>query len=312
VIEEETVLIIGAGGSMPYHFPSGQTLLEDVCERCANPNEKSPLVQLGVPPPNIVEFVNALARSGAGSVDEFLEHRPDFIKVGRLAIAQSLIRFENDENLFAPSLTNDQHWYKYLFSKMRSSFEDFNHNKVSFVTFNYDRSLEQYLGTVLGNLHGKSDDEVGEKLSQMDFIHVHGQLGYLPWQGEDDQARIRTYGNVVTADHVERAASTIRIISEASEADESFAEARQLINSARFVYFLGFGYNPKNLERLQVGDRAGSVYGTAYERTLLEIETICEDSDKALRIDHLIPKTIVPFFRENIDISKGRFRKDDA
>ncbi len=82
------------------------------------------------------------------SIDAFLEFRNDYAEIGRRAIADALIRYERDDLLWP----DDRHgtidnWYAYLFNKLVKGirFEAFNSLPISFVTFNYDRSLSYFL-----------------------------------------------------------------------------------------------------------------------------------------------------------------------
>ena len=135
----------------------------------------------------VAKFCDALLLSGTESVDAFLEHRSDYLGVGKAAIAWALIPYERLRYLFEswtrPS-RDQADWYQYLFSRMSSDtpFEKFGENKLSIVTFNYDRSLEMYLVTALENSYDKRRDEAVNVLAQIPVIHVHGQLGALPWQ----------------------------------------------------------------------------------------------------------------------------------
>lgn len=73
-------------------------------------------------------------------------------------------------------------WYQYFCDKLNTSFEEFDQNKISIITFNYDRSLEHSLFTALKNSYAKNDRDCASKLKNIPIVHVYGQLGYLPWQ----------------------------------------------------------------------------------------------------------------------------------
>ena len=48
--------------------------------------------------------------------------------------------FETEEKLYHPDPQRGGDWYEYLSGKLNSSFEEFGENKLSIITFNYDRS----------------------------------------------------------------------------------------------------------------------------------------------------------------------------
>ena len=93
MIKRKTVLILGAGASMHLAFPSGRQLVTKVIDGLRQENYQ--LFQIlracGFPAPDITGFRDALERSGRSSVDVFLEHRPEFLPLGKTAIAGLLM-----------------------------------------------------------------------------------------------------------------------------------------------------------------------------------------------------------------------------
>jgi len=49
--------------------------------------------------------------------------------------------YEDEEKLFQNDPLRGGGWYEYLFGKLKATFEEFGQNKLSVITFNYDRSL---------------------------------------------------------------------------------------------------------------------------------------------------------------------------
>ncbi len=266
MIKVPTVLILGAGASMPYGFPSGQGLLDLICE---GENDFKRLVSNSVPTPirKVSSFIQALEEADPESIDVFLANNPEFEKVGKACIAAILLPRESETQLKRRwrSLRLQKkkselggHWYKYLSNLLHAntSFEEFHKNKLSIITFNYDRSLEHYLFTTLrANFHKKHPEEHVEKINAIKIIHIYGQLGYLPWQisngpnipfgllpRPDESSKIST---------IQCAIKGIKTMSENFEKDNPQVKlARQLMSQAIKIYFLGFGYHPFNLEML--------------------------------------------------------------
>jgi hypothetical protein len=189
-----------------------------------------------------------------------LNRRPDFLEVGKFAIAYCLMPFEDEAKLYQPTGARGGDWYEYLTTKLDAPFEQFGENKLSIITFNYDRSLEHYMLTALQNLHGRSFEECANKLARIPIIHVYGQLGKdpyprpncHPYRPERDR-----YASIV------RAAAGITLLHEKAS---QLQEAQELLRAARRICFLGFGYHPLNVERLTISsDAIGSknVFGTA-------------------------------------------------
>lgn len=293
MIKQETVFVIGAGASMPFGFPSGERLLELVCQGLQSEDHFNQLQNVGFSKEEIIAYQKALFNSGRTSVDQFLEHRLDLIDIGKHSIAQVLIGYESSNSLFG--MGSSGNWYKYLFGIMNSSFERFHENKISFITFNYDRSLEQFLFLALKNSYGKSDIEVAEKLKSLNIVHVHGQLGDLPLLG----ANTRNYDTVRTKTSIEQAAAQIRIIHEGIDADEDeqFVRAQKLIRKAKRVFFLGFGYHPVNLSRLNINDSKATFYGTAMGLSLHERAAIQHITLDRISHTNLHDTDIISLFR---------------
>ncbi|MBI2471807.1 MAG: hypothetical protein HYV59_11290 [Planctomycetes bacterium] len=275
MINRPTVFILGAGGSIPYNYPSGNKLVEDII---ASLLKRQLLFQLcsklEFTENEIIKFANALKFSGDASIDAFLERNPNFVDLGKIAITLTLIEKENTGTLFSEG--NDK-WYGDLLNELKSpSINDFK-NSVAFLTFNYDRSFEHYVYTSIKNSYGISDKECTEIINTIPIIHLHGQTGKLPWQVTDGTGRpydnnfpayrtivdsLNIRANKISArtlaeavHYIRRISNQIKIIHEADvEKDIEFKEAHKLLSDADKIYFLGFGYNDENLRRLKISE----------------------------------------------------------
>jgi hypothetical protein len=286
-----TVLILGAGASMDFGFPSADELTYEIC-RTSAPSPKAAVryhsTEAQIDEHNfaiphrfdwaiVKEFKKALAVSQL-SVDAFLENRASgkFYEIGKAAIAKVLLACENEERLFMgrpPHLHFEDmrldnwkiyrldSWYKLLWQRLvdpgeqndqRDLFERFSDNKVSVITFNYDRSLEHFLFTALKANTGRDDHECAEKLKTIEIVHVYGSLGPLPWQGPPRIPYSSSFaGNPAV---VGDAASKIDLVRRDNATENpQLARAHKLLRQAERLYFLGFGFDRTNLERLQLG-----------------------------------------------------------
>ncbi|HKP03621.1 MAG TPA: hypothetical protein VJU77_09715 [Chthoniobacterales bacterium] len=206
-----------------------------------------------------LEFRDAFHKSGQSSIDAFLEHRPEFFEVGKLAIAYCLIPYESEEALFGITGNRGGDWYQYLSEKLTASFEKFGENRLAVITFNYDRSLEHYLFTTLRNAHGRSDEECAQMLRRIPIHHVYGQLSRHPYP--DQEARPYTPDRSKYK-YVGYAARGITLLHD--KAKPELDAAREVLKRAERICFLGFSYHPLNLERLRLQDSSGrAVFGTA-------------------------------------------------
>jgi hypothetical protein len=152
--------------------------------------------------------------------------------------------------------------------------EEFPQNAVSFITYNYDRSLEHFLHTSLMNTYGKDEKNCAAVIAKMGIKHLHGRLGYLPWQS--DKNVIPFGAEIIDARTMDICQREIRIVHEdIADRDIDFNIARRMLHDAQRVYFMGFGYGAKNVERLMFdqGD-SQTALGTAKGLTQKEVSAI--------------------------------------
>jgi hypothetical protein len=250
MITTPTVFVLGAGASADFGFPIGRDLLNSVVNFQDGTQQRTNLLNYsGHSAQELDEFRTALNYSGDSSIDAFLERRPSFLEIGKAAMAVALMTREETATIFhEPGGLN---WMKYLFRRMQgSSSASFDENEVSFVTFNYDRVLEHFLSTALQHAWGVSEAEAGKVLSSIPIIHLHGQLGFLPWQSDKNT---RAFNTTMDSQSLRIAAEGIKVVHEGVEdRKEQFSQAKELIKSAARVYFLGVGTSNVNMDRLDV------------------------------------------------------------
>lgn len=257
-----TLLVLGAGASYPYGFPTADELKNLICVTFSRPREAPDEILA----PKFFEFREAFLRSGQSSVDAFLERRPGFLDVGKLAIAYCLIPYENESNLYFSSKGDPPfrggNWYQYLSGKLLDTpFERFGENKLSIITFNYDRSLEHYLFNALQNSYGKPFGKCAEMLGRIPIIHVYGQLGKQPYPKSECRP-YRPDRSPFAA--VVQAAEGITLV---HKLKRKLDEAHALLAVAERICFLGFSYHELNLSRLAIDTRnieSKVIFGTAF------------------------------------------------
>ena len=245
MVKEPTVLILGAGASKPYGFPLGSELRDDVIRRRNGSATRSLLFQIGISDHEYESFLEELSKSGYSSVDAFLEDRKQWLQVGKACIAQSLLEYEglNPSSLFPPNQPKD-HWYEILWSHLKAdSWQSFQDNKLTIVTFNYDRSLEHYLSHVLCNNYGVHEELPATFLESL-IIHVHGHLG--KYTGRLD------YGYSPTKNKVIIAKDSIKIVHESDSSTREFKRANHVLEEARWVYFVGFAFHGQNMRKMSI------------------------------------------------------------
>jgi hypothetical protein len=253
VITQPTVLVLGAGTSIPYGYPSGIGLVKDIFANITSNVWREVYLNCGVDHKEMDALKLELYLSQRPSIDAFLEHRNEFLKAGKTAIALSLLSREVPD-IFNGFEIREQGIYHYLYNSLSASWEEFKENKLSIVTFNYDRSLEFFLFSALKHSYNKSDTEIADAMQNIPIIHVHGSLGPLPWQESGGIPYYPLFGKnddrFQIVSRVKLAVDNIVIVSEAKPKSREFVSAAKCISEAARVYFLGFGYYRVNLERL--------------------------------------------------------------
>ncbi len=277
MITRPTTLILGAGASIPVGLVSGAQLTEEILATADGITESS----LGLflqrrfqaHEDEIRKFCEALRECSLPSIDRFLENRPEYASLGKACISFILSNRENVSTLFNREAAN---WYRILFGELTSEgasggFDSFLENNLKIITFNYDRSLEQFLFSSLKAAYGKPDNIVARMLDSFPILHMYGQLGSLPWQVKEGETKFsRIYGKPNNKDWsaVYEASQGIRLISDRATEEGTYAQAREYIRNSERVHFIGFAYEKTNLERLGINWAAdpnnNKYFGTGY------------------------------------------------
>jgi hypothetical protein len=78
--------------------------------------------------------------------------------------------------------------------------------------------------------YGRSIEACAEQLNQIPIVHLHGDLGALPWQKVEAS---REYGAIVSVEEIKVAASRIKIIHEdTADRDKEFGRAKEELGKA--------------------------------------------------------------------------------
>jgi hypothetical protein len=294
MIETPTVFILGAGASKPYHYPTGAELRDLICNNTFVTEEFSKC--LDEFPVNCTfsletELINSgkeLAKivsinPGHETIDAFLNRSPSFTNIGKIAIMYQILMAEKKD--LKSKAESSQDWYSYLFKQMMSGivepdgFKKFGQNKVKFITFNYDRSLEYFFYRGLRHAFyeatndEKNHHELLKQLNQIPIYHVYGSVG-------NPQRPISAdYGKKIKFSEMWEIRDNIRIINERINSEE--IEQMELIikEYAERIFFLGFGYADENMEVLnlyKIIRNHQEVFGTAYGLSEREIADIHE------------------------------------
>jgi hypothetical protein len=270
MIRRDITLVLGAGASRPYGFPSGSELVEQALllkPELRTVEDTARVGNLGVTIEEFTEFRDALRRSLVTSIDVFLETRRDYMRVGKRVIAGLLLPQENPDSI---RVNVEGGWYDYLADLLHApTVEEWKRNKLKIVTFNYDRSLEFALWGTLCYRYSLSSEAALEALASIPIVHVYGTLGrFAP--GASVNSDSRQYSPLATSDAIAGAAEKITILHESQDDSPDFRRAHELLRSSQTIIFLGFGYHPMNVRRLRLRETVmggAEVFGSMFAFT---------------------------------------------
>jgi hypothetical protein len=207
-------------------------------------------------------------------IDYFLDQNEPLRDIGRLMIAWVLRDCETEywkarRNLNRDSggQPNQDNWCRFIIHRLVvgcDTSDQLRKNKVTFVTFNYDVSLEDHVEKGLRSIQRFGYEDVSEFLSRDRFLHVYGKIReieggafeplvtapareslHLPLPAPQAIKWVNLLNNVYDA------SKRIRTIDPHDKEDENvLTKARNAVAAAECVYILGFGFDANNCIRL--------------------------------------------------------------
>lgn len=249
MIKAKTAIILGAGASMPYGFPSGKDLISNIIGNLKG--KKKVFLHYGYEEELIESFRIDLELAKPQSIDIFLIEREKYKDLGKFAICSAINQREIQGELLMDQVDKGG-IYEFFYHKLTDNLIDIRNNNVAFLTFNYDRSLEQYLFV---RLSGRRSDKsnVIEEVGGLPIFHIHGSLGLLPWQNEEGLPYKPLYldnGAPERSEPIFSSRNNIQILNESQRYKGLPANISSFLRTSKNIYFIGFGYHPENLDKL--------------------------------------------------------------
>jgi hypothetical protein len=242
--ECDEVIVLGAGASMHLGYPSGIELKNNIIVSLKNIHceEYETLLKLDFSNEEIKKFCETLEISNCQSIDSFLEKNNSFLRIGKITIAQHLVKHENRSKL----QDNNSNWYMLLWERIKYLIS-LNRYPPLIINFNYDISLFQFLFDSVQ----KEKDNIN--YSPNNIIPVHGSLALI--EEEDRNYKSRTYGNKIQTNNILKISQGIKVWSEISnDHGKGMVNAKYAISNSKRVVFLGFGFHETNMRRLGLYD----------------------------------------------------------
>jgi hypothetical protein len=268
--DNQVVLVLGAGASHPYGFPVGPELVDKIKGIQDSQSELAAFTTCTGGKwdhSTIRKFCDELRLSSWLSIDRFLQRRPELADIGKATIAFQLLQHERRGDLNSPG---ERKWYQYFYNYILNpvSPEQFGDNQLAVITYNYDRSFEQYLFDALQSGFNLTHDGAALAVSKIPFVHVHGSFGDVPGAGAEPRLYQTDRSDIF------RATKRMHIVSDDVASSGVLTKCDQVLRQATHVVFLGFGYDPVNVERLGLTRfRQAEYWGTVCGLSTSEVAT---------------------------------------
>jgi hypothetical protein len=292
-LDQKVVFVLGAGASCEYGLPSGKEL----CDRVGRyldrdfiwpPTENRDLIfplweAIDALTMNVADRQAAIFRVLTGlphalSIDDFLYNHgedPNMVTLGKLAIAAVIANAEAGSRLKGlhdrrtlvremPGLITS--WMGKLFTRLhvgvRATRVHELFDPIGVINFNYDRCFEEFMLASVQTAYSVNEQTAASVLGNLEIHHPYGKLGTLPWQLNADNSVSFGQTNALAA-----AADSIKTFTEQDHNPEVIQACRSLIERARIVVFLGFGYHKQNMALIKpsTGGRSTMGYCTAWK-----------------------------------------------
>lgn len=268
MLREHTVFVLGAAVSNELGLPLGGELKTHISGVLPARADRVPdntllmALQRAMPRdwfPQAQQVRHGL--KNAASIDNLIEHRghdPNFVLIAKLGIAASISKAERKHATSFEKAVTYQRLFDLMVSTCGRAREEEALQRVTFVTFNYDRTLEAFLRGALRSYSGMSSRDAAEAVSRVNIQHVYGSLGELV---SDDPAEWLREPDVL---QLEAMAADLRTFSEETGSVEG-AELKATVRDAKHLIFLGGALHRRNMDLLKPeSTNFQSIYGTQY------------------------------------------------
>ncbi|MEI6092917.1 MAG: hypothetical protein WCQ47_04455 [bacterium] len=289
----KNTLIIGAGAHVPYGFPTGDNLRDDIISlKDDSPFNRNNVVF--IPDDlkkriyslfyghgrssdtmynkdeegkrNLIEtvirtFCDEFRRSTRPTIDDFLTRNArKETKIRGLSyqlLGKIIIAYVI--NVYSNYIDENESkidWIEQLFDtylKETKDIEAFFNNAPKIITFNYDTYLERKIYDFLVHSHSFNELNALEYIKKLSILHVYGRINYL-------------YEKRSLDDELEEAIMNLNVVGEERQnKDGLLNEITKIINGSENIHFLGFGFAKENVDILfnKIGtDIAPACYST--------------------------------------------------
>jgi hypothetical protein len=289
----KTVFILGAGASWHYGYPTGEELVKTIISKSSatatffsssinRDNQHRPDYVARDTKGSSVSYediardwINAanecsdlaqrLVEVSPLVIDYFLGQNEGLQAAGKLMIAWVILEREAQflkaerRNTNRPVQGKDN-WCRFVIHELVmncKSSQDLLRNEVTFITFNYDVSLEEALYRGLGAIQLFKKGDVEKFLGNDRIIHVYGKVReFPPFDFEPIPLKLSNFetldqiGFKELLNFVYAASRKLKVIAPDDKDTQEIIAARNAVEPAQRVYILGYGFDDNNSKRL--------------------------------------------------------------
>ncbi len=253
-MKPKITLILGAGASRPYGFPTAGELREILVHKNRDRVEKI-LADLRAPErlwdeacghldtnfkqDEIKAFQDEFYYAQSESIDEFVLKRGEpFAKIARHALAAVFLLCEKAAKV-------DGDWYRLLRRFLIRDQPQLEAEHLQLITFNYERSFEFFFWKAIQHTFGLREGIAYDAILKVRIHHVYGTLGNL----RQAKPTIPVPWGSFSPETISAAADQLGLAS--SRVPSLPNEVAEFLRTSDFVLFLGFGFWPENVELIR-------------------------------------------------------------
>ncbi|MBK9098079.1 MAG: hypothetical protein IPM14_08185 [bacterium] len=279
MITNNTVFILGAGASVPYGYPTAIELRKFIIKEFRRRytdrlrgNNKSNEDDIRTEIAKYSYLIESFKQSSTKSFDLFLSRNKEkYYEQGKFILAWCILYFELMSKFNEDIERQESDWYTLIYNYITddmiksTDLEKFRDNKLNVITFNYDRSFEEFLWRSLFFSFSGDREDVTKISEWIKVFHAYGKIYDLQWEQTEKGEKYQTNKILDLAD---KAKENIQIIYD--ERNPRLEEIKKIIIEAERIFFLGFGYSKENIEAIglvNIMTKHQSVFGTALNFT---------------------------------------------
>lgn len=284
MFERETVFILGAGASWHYGYPTGDQLIKQAVQKAENiltsRNHALGKAPYRLPVFNYIngkniyqdlnDFVRRIQFNNPPVIDYFLREHPSLRDIGKTLITQIILESQQrylkhrgssrGHNYNQTKANKNDDWIRYIIYKLTSNInksEEILKNKVSFITFNYDTSIDNLLRESLDKIELTDKSDVSNFFAEGRIIHIYGKTeigSYEPNEDLDYLTSTDLYGLSASWNFCFPLRENISTVagSKICPDDDLCLTVRHKIRNADDIFILGYGFDQMNNELLDL------------------------------------------------------------